>query len=534
MRLRWITILCALALQVALFAALLPLGRMLLNRNYAALEREHVEGDLRHVCIILQSNIRHLELMTHDFATRPATVSFLRHAPRRPYVGSELSRELFRNVNLRLYMLIDRRNRVILERSYVDDLRTTRPADVAQLLRAVKRRSRPDAPAAGLLTLTAGPAIVIIQPILQRPGSGPPLGAVVLVSNLGPAQVAELSRLSDLPVNLSGTVGESAELAGDTELTCTSLAITSADEDRLLGSATLNDLWKRPGIRLQIEHDRNIWREGRQTVHALLIALLVVGALFGFLNVWLMQRLVVRRIERLIRLTRETESEAGLQARVDISGSDEVAELGMHMNRMFERLQNSHEKLLAVQERLRYEATHDSLTGIWNRCAALHLLDQELARSLRDGSSVAILMFDADHFKRINDHFGHSTGDRALQAVAAAITRNLRPFDVCCRYGGEEFLVIAPSCPLEMAAAIADRIVAGIRQTPVNVPGHSFCVTLSAGVTAGSGSSGAEELIMTADRALYRAKSKGRDRVELEEGDPGRNVRSLRFATDRR
>jgi len=175
---------------------------------------------------------------------------------------------------------------------------------------------------------------------------------------------------------------------------------------------------------------------------------------------------------------------------------------------------------------------HDSLTGIWNRCAALQLLDRELARSGRDGSSVAVIMLDADHFKRINDHFGHVTGDRALQAVAAAITRNLRSFDVCCRYGGEEFLVIAPNCTLPQGVELAQRILSCLRTSPVSIPDHSFCVTLSAGVTAGSAPCGAEELIVVADRAMYRAKETGRGRVEAESLPSGKPVVSTRFAPE--
>jgi diguanylate cyclase (GGDEF)-like protein len=292
----------------------------------------------------------------------------------------------------------------------------------------------------------------------------------------------------------------------------------------------LNDLWRRPQVRLQITEDRAIWREGQKTIRGLVIGLVIVGLLFAVMNAWVMQRLVVRRVERLIRLTSDTETEAGLNARVNISGSDELAQLGHRMNKMLERLQNSNDALLSIQERLRYEATHDNLTGIWNRGVAMRLLDQELARSSREGSVVSVILFDADHFKEINDTYGHSTGDRALQTIAAAITRNLRNSDVCCRYGGEEFLVIAPNCNLENATQLAQRILAYLRETPVTIFEHSFRVTLSAGVTACSPGCKAEDLIMVADRALYRAKELGRDRIEAETLPTDTAARNQRFA----
>ena len=235
---------------------------------------------------------------------------------------------------------------------------------------------------------------------------------------------------------------------------------------------------------------------------------------------------------QVLHFTRDLENDTDLNARVRICGSDELGQLGCQLNLMLDRLKNSQDKLLAVQERLRFEATHDSLTGIWNRAAALQLLDQEIARGSRDGSPVAAIMLDADYFKRINDHFGHSTGDRALQAVAAAITRNLRSFDICCRYGGEEFLVIAPNCNLQQAAEIAQRVLASVRATPVCIPDHAFCVTLSAGVSSSTAPCEAEDLIMAADRALYSAKEKGRDRVELEILSQNAVIRQRLFAAD--
>ena len=508
---------------------MLLLGRMVLKRNYATLERQHAETDLNQVCVILQSQLDSLDLMARAYASWDGTYSYMRDRDPR-YVQSNLSRQVLRRLGMHLYMLVDRRSHVVLAESYVGDNRATLPADIDQLLRAVRRRSQPGSAVVGLMTLTGGPAMVAIRPVLPTHEDRPSRGVLVIVRDLGPEQLSVLSRLSDLPISISGTVGESAEIAGTNMLNHSSISTILLDEDHLFASAMLNDLWRQPRIRLQIEHDRSIWNQGKQTIRALLIVLIVVGLLFAFINLSLMQHLVVRRVECLIRLTSDTETEAGLSARAKVCGSDELAKLGHRMNQMLERLQNSQEKLLAVQERLRFEATHDGLTGIWNRAAALQLLDQELARSSRDGSSVAAIMFDADHFKRINDHFGHSTGDRALQAIAAAITRNLRSFDVCCRYGGEEFLVIAPNCSLDQAAQLAQRIVCYLRGAPVSIPEHSFCVTLSAGITATAATCRGEDLIMVADRALYRAKEKGRDRVEIEVFPTDAPVRGTWFA----
>lgn len=531
MRLRWITILSTLVLKLCLLGAMFLLGRMVIERDYATLEREHISADIAHVCVVLQSQLNDFDLMAHDYAAWDETYSFMRH-PNPGFVESELSSDVMKKRSIRLFLLVDERFHVVLSETYSAVPADTLNADIAQLIRAVKRRGRQDSTVVGLLTLTNGPTMVAIRPIVPTRENRAARGTLVLVRDLGVDQVSSLSRLSALPLTLSGTVGEASEILSRSQITHSGISIVSASDDHLSAATMLRDLWGQSRIRLEMQHDHSIWRQGQQTIRALMVVLIAVGLLFGSVNVWLMQAFVVRRVERLIQFTGAIENDGTLGARVSMRGSDEIAQLGVHLNKMLERLQNSQDKLLSVQERLRYEATHDALTGIWNRGAALQLLDQELARSSRDNSSVAVIMFDADHFKRINDHFGHSTGDHALQAIAAAITRNLRSFDVCCRYGGEEFLVIAPNCDLSNAAQLANRILAHLRSTPVSVPDHSFCLTLSAGVTAGSSLTSAEDLILVADRALYRAKDTGRDRVEVEEWPSAAPIRSVLFASD--
>ncbi|MGZ4814936.1 MAG: sensor domain-containing diguanylate cyclase [Terriglobales bacterium] len=529
MRLRWITVLCALALKVALITAMLLVGRHALYSNYAALERQHVESDLVHVCRLLQAQLKELDLTAMDYAQWDGTYNYMKH-PDPSYATMHISEGHFRGSEIMLFLLIDPVGRVVLAHSYDGTGNEMISADINQLIRASKRRAGTNAAVAGLITLTRGPAMAVIRPILKTTAQGSSRGTLIMVRNLGPAQLTGLSRLAEIPLTLSGSVGDSASATGNGTINHPSTEIVALGEDRLLASTMIDDVWGRPSIRLQIEHDRSLRQQGKQVLRGLVLVLLLVGLLFAFANVWIMQRVVVRRVEQLIQLTRRTETDAGLNARVHISGNDELAQLGHKMNHMLQRLQNSQEKLLATQERLRYEATHDNLTGIWNRAAAMQLLDHELDRSSREGTWLAVIMFDADHFKRINDYFGHALGDRALQAIAAAITRNLRSFDICCRYGGDEFLVIAPNCDLQQGEQLASRILASLRTTPIVVPEHSFCITMSAGVTAGRAPIKAEDLIIVADRALYRAKEKGRDRVHTEDTPAGKSAASARFA----
>jgi diguanylate cyclase (GGDEF)-like protein len=174
-------------------------------------------------------------------------------------------------------------------------------------------------------------------------------------------------------------------------------------------------------------------------------------------------------------------------------------------------------ELIEAREALRIQATHDPLTGLWNRRAILEMLGNELARSRREGLPVAVAMADLDHFKRINDTYGHVVGDTVLCEAVSRMRALLRTYDAIGRYGGEEFLVVLPGCTSQDACKLAERLRSGIAQESVKIPGGAIDVTSSLGVAASDDISilDASALIRAADIALYRAKAEGRNRVEL-------------------
>lgn len=182
-----------------------------------------------------------------------------------------------------------------------------------------------------------------------------------------------------------------------------------------------------------------------------------------------------------------------------------------------ERILDLQSLLLAAQESLRRQATHDALTGIWNRGAIMEWLEREVARSHREGQSVGVIMGDIDHFKHINDTCGHQGGDAVLREVAGRIRTSLREYDGAGRYGGEEFLIVAPHCDESQVAGLAERIRKVIADHPFAVPDGMIAVTMSLGATASGldAKDDAAHLIRAADEALYQAKGDGRNRVVL-------------------
>jgi len=169
----------------------------------------------------------------------------------------------------------------------------------------------------------------------------------------------------------------------------------------------------------------------------------------------------------------------------------------------------------------------DVLTGWHNRRYLQVRLNEELARARRDGSHLVCLMLDVDHFKRVNDTWGHAAGDAVLQELAQRIDAQVRASDVAARYGGEEFVILLPSTDTASAVCIAERIRKAVSAAPYALPGNeSETITASIGIAGVTPDPGAEDLktigdalIARADVALYRAKSDGRNRVAVDQSD---------------
>jgi diguanylate cyclase (GGDEF)-like protein len=169
---------------------------------------------------------------------------------------------------------------------------------------------------------------------------------------------------------------------------------------------------------------------------------------------------------------------------------------------------------LRLRAQLQFLASHDSLTHAYTHRVFLELCARELARSERDRTPIALLMLDLDHFKRVNDTFGHVAGDRVLAGTAALLRSTLRGHDLLGRYGGEEFAVLLPGVGGDEAMAIAERTRARIAATDLGTATVPIRITVSIGVAvATDGRSGVEDLVAVADRLLYESKRAGRNRV---------------------
>ncbi len=162
------------------------------------------------------------------------------------------------------------------------------------------------------------------------------------------------------------------------------------------------------------------------------------------------------------------------------------------------------------------QLSFDYLTGALNRQAFFHLLEQEYSRVTRFNESGCVVLLDIDHFKIINDRYGHAVGDLTLTTIAGFIIQHMRTYDSVCRYGGEEFLICMPKTTAEIAYNIIDRIRAALSRKKIAVINDStITVSASFGIAALSADEALKDTIEHADRALYKAKTGGRNRVEV-------------------
>lgn len=184
--------------------------------------------------------------------------------------------------------------------------------------------------------------------------------------------------------------------------------------------------------------------------------------------------------------------------------------------RVGRRILSLQRNLISAQEELRFQASHDALTQLWNRGALLDLLRTEIQRTQRTNAPLGVLMIDVDHFKAINDTWGHLAGDAVLKEMARRILGATRGYDMAGRYGGEEFVVLLPGCSPDQTVSSAERLRVAIAAELFETEHQPLTLTVSIGATVAPEFAQSEtEILSIADAALYQAKSEGRNRTVL-------------------
>ncbi len=241
---------------------------------------------------------------------------------------------------------------------------------------------------------------------------------------------------------------------------------------------------------------------------ALITLVLILVAWFGA------ESLVLRPMRALLAMSARVRS-GDFAARTGMKASrEELSQLGSELDRMAEQLERREARLSVALEKLRMLAVTDALTGLYNRRYFWDALKRELIATRRRPAVFSVILIDLDHFKRVNDAWGHEAGDRVLRATADLLRAHIRGSDIAVRYGGEEFALLLPGTSAAVAEERAEQLRRELEALETAYNGRRIRITLSAGVAEShAAESDVRELMKRVDEALYVAKAAGRNRV---------------------
>jgi two-component system cell cycle response regulator len=300
-------------------------------------------------------------------------------------------------------------------------------------------------------------------------------------------------------------------------------------DDEPINRSLIKRRLEREGYRVFIaENGREAVEMARQSLPDLVILDVMMPEMDGLEACRLIKEDVTTHDLPVIFLSARDETEMkvnglGLGANDYISKPFKAEELlarvsvAIRLKRERDQLRASAEEARANAEMAHEQAMTDALTGLLNRYGLQRSMQREQAEARRYHRPLSCLLIDLDHFKTINDTYGHTAGDIALQQIAVILTKAVRGSDMVFRYGGEEFLVLLPETNLEGAAALAEKIRLAA-DAQLFGDGHVFPLTLSGGVASLADHESGHDMIARADMALYHAKSHGRNRIEKSDG----------------
>ncbi|MGE0079852.1 MAG: putative bifunctional diguanylate cyclase/phosphodiesterase [Thiohalomonadaceae bacterium] len=502
LRLRTLTI-TAIAL-VAMFTALYFASSAILLKGFAQLEQQHVETELARSVDALNGGLRTLEEHVQDWAFWDESYAFMVDG-NEDYRRATLLPSHFAGLRVDLIVYLRPGGDALFAGGHLPGATTVFPLSrdtVAQLAASVapyKVALEEHAKAiTGYALLNGRVVMLAFAPILTSDQKGPSRGVLVMGRQLSPDYLRGVATAGGprLSLALDGVADEAHRVQVE-------------GPDLIAGYVSLPGLSGAPVGMLRAEMTRDIFRQGEVSRHWLLVSLVIAGVAFLVVVTVVLDRLFLSRLARIDKAVTVIRQERDRTRRLKVQGTDELERLAATINETLDALASS-------EEQLRHEALHDPLTGLANRVLFTNRLETALKKARRNGYRCAVLLVDLDHFKLINDSFGHSIGDQFLLNAALRMGGVLRSVDTVARLGGDEFgILLDPIDNDAEASRCAERIVRAL-DNPVTWQGHQLHVTASIGIAIyDGGDTSPEDLLRDADTAMYRAKQKGRNGFAL-------------------
>ena len=294
--------------------------------------------------------------------------------------------------------------------------------------------------------------------------------------------------------------------------------IQPIDGNALKGYALMEDIEDDLSLLISLKYPRAISKQGIKTIHFAIFYILIVGTVVLILFLLFTNAMILIPLSRLAQLIKKVEETGDFSIRSPVNRKDEIGQLSESFNRMMRRTEMQNEKIETSMKRLEALATIDPLTGLYNRRYFENTIQKEWKRAIRDKTPVSVILCDIDYFKQYNDTYGHQRGDNCLKTVADAIHHSIdRPPDLAARYGGEEFIVLLPNVEIDGALHVAEKMRRRVNYLAIphrrSKAGAYVTVSLGVATTHPVLDASYELLIDCADKALYRSKDQGRNRV---------------------
>jgi len=513
-----------LALWVVLIGVLNFQG----ERAAARIEKIEVEQSLERSVATVANDEGQLEAICADWAAWDDTYEFILGRDK-TYVSTNLSQAILDNLNVDFIVFADTRGRirygVTIDRN-ASTTSTLNPGLVSYLASdpSFMTLEDPRKVISGIVSLPEGVALVSAGPIVHSDFAGPKAGTFVAGRFLDAPRLQELVHRTLVPIEVFRTDDTSlpadVATARDELLAGAEQIVTPVSRDTVVGYRLIAGVDGKPAAIARITQDRSAMSLARASLVQSGIILSIFGlALLAVLG-FTVDVAVLRRLGRLNDDVSAVGAGGDPSARVGVEGSDEITTVARSINEMLQEVESS-------QSDLAYLASHDSLTRLYNRRRFEIELERELARG-----AGALLWFDLDHFKEVNDSLGHAAGDELLVGLADLLTGETRGYTFVARLGGDEFGMLIPNADEAEAYATALRLLDQLSSRTYPAAGHEVRISASVGVVIyPEHGNTADELLSRADLAMYHAKDKGRNHATVYTSDEAwRNEMTERIA----
>ncbi len=501
---------------LVLIALLYTVSSTLLLNAFDNLERESITTDVKRVLDGLKEEEASLNVIGGDWGGWNDTRDFIL-GENSTFVSDNLADNALKTVNLSFMVFLDTSSTLIYAKGEDNEGNstsvTTGLLDYIQSHPDLLTHTHQKDGKTGLVVLPEGPAFLASWPVSANAFDGPIRGKFILGRYFDEDYQEKLAKRLHLDLSFFRSDEKSLlpENIRESRFQITPaqpIRIQSNDDNTISACARVEDLDGKPALELRVERTREILKQGKTTTAYFGMFLLLTGAIILFVLVTTLQKTILNPVTDLIQSVAQVASTRDLTTRLPLKGHDELSTLTQSVNLMLRALEKAHNELWMT-------ARIDYLTGVGNRRHFMDRLTKELSLAQRYQREFSVLHVDIDHFKQINDTYGHNLGDEALKGMATACLHSLRNSDIFGRMGGEEFGVLLPETPLDSAMIVAERLRQVIADLEIATEKGPLRFTISIGVTQfrRDEDTTPETMLQRADQALYEAKDTGRNRV---------------------